>query len=58
MPPFIFRCPNTGSRVQSWSADEPDGGDAVYENVICLACGMVHFVNPKTGKLIGEHDTE
>ena len=25
----------------------------IFEGVICLACGGVHLVNPKTGKVLG-----
>jgi len=57
MPPFIFRCPNTGFRVQGFAPDN-DGsegtGDDVFIGVTCLACRSVHFVNPKTGKTAGE----
>ena len=28
-------------------------GDETYEGVSCLACGQVHMVNPKTGKVLG-----
>jgi hypothetical protein len=56
MPPFIFRCPNTGFRVQGFAQDddEPEEADDVFVGVTCLACGSVHFVNPKTGKTPGE----
>ena len=55
--PFIYRCPNTGMKVQGWVADEPtDDGADTYESVSCLVCTRVHLVNPKTGKVIGETD--
>ena len=56
MPPFIFRCPNTGFRVQGFAPDndESEGGDDVFVGVTCLACGSVHFVNSNTGKTAGE----
>jgi hypothetical protein len=25
----------------------------IFQGVICLACGGVHLVNPKTGKVLG-----
>jgi hypothetical protein len=58
MPPFIFRCPNTGFQVQGFVPDnsESEGvGDDVFVGVTCLACGSVHLVNPTTGKTVGEH---
>ena len=47
----VFLCPNTSQRVQGWFADSENGGDT-YE-VTCSACGQVHMVNPKTGKVLG-----
>jgi hypothetical protein len=57
MAPFIYRCPNTGFRVQGFTPDddESEGADDVFVGVICLACGSVHLVNPKTGKMPGEN---
>ena len=53
MPAFIYRCPNTGYRIQSFSADEqPD--DGAYVPVDCVMCHQVHLVNPATGRLAGE----
>ena len=56
MPPFIFRCPNTGFHVQGYAPDEDEseGADNVFVGVTCLACGSMHLVNPKTGKTVGE----
>jgi hypothetical protein len=55
MPPFIFRCPNTGFHVQGFTPeDESEGASNVVVGVTCLACGSVHLVNPKTGKTVGE----
>ena len=27
MPPFVYRCPNTGLNVQGWVADDPTEGE-------------------------------
>jgi hypothetical protein len=51
MPPFLYRCPNTGQTVQSFTAEEV-AGDA-YRSMTCLACRRLHFVNPATGKVLG-----
>jgi hypothetical protein len=54
MPAFLFRCPNTGMRVQGWISDDPaESSEGTFEPVTCHACGRVHLVNPKTGKTLG-----
>jgi hypothetical protein len=54
MPPFLYRCPNTGHQVQGWIADDPtDRGDDAYDAMTCAACGRLHLVNPKTGRILG-----
>jgi hypothetical protein len=54
MATFLYHCPNTGFRVQGWSATDgsQNCGD-VYEGVRCLACSLVHLVNPETGRILG-----
>ena len=48
---FLYRCPNTGLRVQGWVADDPtERDDDDYEAVACVACTRTHLVNPKSGK--------
>jgi len=47
MPPFLYRCPNTGDNVQAWAADDPKDDDLTYVQVTCLACAQAHLVNPK-----------
>jgi hypothetical protein len=56
MPPFLFRCPNTGFRVQGFAEGDGESKetDDVFVGVTCLACGSMHLVNPKTGKTAGE----
>jgi hypothetical protein len=51
MGSFVYRCPRTGLTVHGWIADEPVSGEA-YEPVTCTACGRVHLINPKTGKIL------
>jgi len=51
----VYRCPNTGFRVQGYTVDETVPSDHdVYEPVTCLACKQVHRVNPKKGRVFGE----
>src|SRR5579872_1712588 len=55
MPTIIYRCPNTGLKVQGWIADDPDIDDGEnFEPVDCLACTQTHLVNPKTGGVLGK----
>jgi hypothetical protein len=56
MPTFLYRCPNTGQTVQGFTAEEADGD--TYEAITCLACRRLHFVNPATGKVLGQDDDE
>lgn len=54
MATVIYRCPNTGFRVQGYTDNETIARDHdAYEPVTCLACKQVHCVNPKTGKVLG-----
>jgi len=50
---FLFRCPLTGLRVQGRveALELPDRG---YVAQYCPACGGMHPVNPRTGKLMSE----
>ncbi|HJY90780.1 MAG TPA: hypothetical protein VJ255_10900 [Candidatus Acidoferrum sp.] len=63
---IIFRCPVTALDVQtSWPlsregriivAPESQGEDNEerrYEGLTCPACSRLHFINRKTGKLLG-----
>ena len=56
MPPFLYRCPNTGYRVQGLVADDVSQDPARYEVVTCTACQRVHLVNPTSGKVLGAEE--
>ena len=56
MRPFLYRCPNTGQKVQTWAADDPEDVDQSYVQMSCLACAQAHLINPKTGKVLGSED--
>lgn len=56
MPPFLYRCPNIGRRVQGFVAEEVSDDADTYELITCLACQQVHLVNPATGKIVGQED--
>jgi hypothetical protein len=57
MAPFTYRCPDTGFRIQEYSAEpaSEDGG-ADYEAVTCTMCGRVHVMNPTTGEVLGQDE--
>ena len=59
MAHLIFRCPATSLNVQHWRPEIPlaKAGDETaetYEAVTCPACTKLHFLNRKTGKLLGQ----
>jgi hypothetical protein len=56
MGAFLFRCPNTGLKVQAWSADDVSADAARYEATTCTACRQAHLVNPSTGKVMGDKE--
>ena len=51
---ILYSCPNTRQTVQGFVAEEVP--DDAYELITCLACRQIHFVNPTTGKVLGEYD--
>ena len=57
MPPFMYRCSNTGHLVQGLTAEEVSDDDT-YQPVTCIMCQQeVHLVNPATGQgFLGEDD--
>ena len=50
----IFKCPRTGFSVQHRLDDPVDSLDNKFVSVECLACTLVHFVNPATGRVLGQ----
>jgi hypothetical protein len=54
MPTFLFRCPNTGLRVQGYTADQTSPDNDEFVPVQCHACSQVHLVNPASGKALGD----
>jgi hypothetical protein len=54
MAPIVFRCPNTGLRLQGWIADDPDADGRIFVAMLCTACKRSHLVNPNTGKTLGD----
>jgi hypothetical protein len=54
MAHFVFTCPATSMNVQYLLEDDQDAPDNEYEGITCPACAKLHFVNRKTGKLLGQ----
>ena len=53
---IVFRCPVTSMNVQRWSDEADDVREGEYEGIICPACTRLHFLNRKSGKLLGQDD--
>ena len=55
MPPFLYRCPNTGGNVQTWAAEIPKTMTYLRSgDVPCVRTGASG--EPKTGKVLGCDD--
>jgi len=44
-------------KVQHWLDEDDDVSENDYEGITCPACTRLHFLNRRTGKLLG-HDDE
>jgi hypothetical protein len=53
MTPVGFRCPTTDLSVQAWIAEEIPANKDRGVTLRCLACRLVHFVNPANGRVLG-----
>jgi len=50
---FVYRCPNTDKKVQERTDDPPVADDPdAYQSVECKACSQLHWVNPRTGRVL------
>ena len=58
MTTLLFTCPATFMKVQHWVDGGEDTPDDEYEAIPCHACTRLHFVNRKTGRLLGQDDDE
>lgn len=41
-------------QVQHWLDDDDDAPEDEYEAVTCKACARLHFLNLRTGRLLGQ----
>jgi hypothetical protein len=54
MAEIIFHCPNVDLRVRQLpDGDARQNREEIYDSVLCHACTRLHFINKKTGKLLG-----
>jgi hypothetical protein len=65
MASFTYCCPNTGAMVQGFVVVEEiperfnfEPEDGPYESMYCESCRQAHFVNVKTGKVLGENEDD
>jgi hypothetical protein len=54
--PFVFICPVTSMNVQHQLDDDPDAPENDYQGISCPACTRLHFINRKTGELLGQEE--
>jgi hypothetical protein len=54
----IFTCPNTKLNVQLWLEGGVDIPENEYRSIICQDCTRLHFINPRTGKLLGQKEPQ
>ena len=58
MPALRYRCPYTGKLAEVWTeAAEPDDSGFV-DTVVCNACGKIHLVDPRDGRVVGAKDED
>jgi hypothetical protein len=59
MAAVLYRCPVTKTNVQSCIIHNPLKRDSdAYEAVACPSCSRVHYVSPKTGRVLSENSDE
>jgi hypothetical protein len=58
MASVVFRCPNTLKKTQGWTVDDPSDDSDAYVPQQCIACRQIHYVNPKSGQVLGDAEDE
>jgi hypothetical protein len=53
MPEIVFRCPETGYKVQATFEDQRV--QDAFVRLACMACGLDHAVNRYTARVEGDH---
>ncbi|RED31795.1 hypothetical protein BJ123_11433 [Rhodopseudomonas thermotolerans] len=55
MAHVLYQCPRTGMKVQAWLQEDPgSSAQTTFELVHCPACAQMHFVDRRTGGLLGD----
>jgi hypothetical protein len=56
MAGYVYLCPDTGVRIQAFTAAAITADPDTYEPVTCIMCRKVHYVNPFTARVLGVGD--
>ncbi|MGY3622213.1 hypothetical protein [Bradyrhizobium sp. USDA 10063] len=56
MGAVTFTCPITKMIIQQWLDGADDASENEFRGVVCPACSQLHFINRKTGKLLGQQE--
>ena len=59
MGKLLFTCPVTNIRIQHWLDDyDPSKPGDCYQSIICQSCARLHFINRKTGRVLGQKEAD
>jgi len=59
MSKLLFKCPVTGMSIQHWlDGDDPSEPGERYQSIVCPACARLHFINRKTGRVLGQKEAD
>jgi hypothetical protein len=59
MGKLLFTCPVTGMSIQHWlDDDDPIASGERYQSIVCPACARLHFINRKTGRVLGQKEAQ
>jgi hypothetical protein len=59
MATLLFTCPVSEMKVQHWvDDDDPSTPGERYQSIVCSACTRLHFINRKTGRVLGQKEAD
>jgi len=59
MGKLLFTCPVTNVRIQHWLDDDDLSAPGErYQSIVCPACARLHFINRKTGRVLGQKEAD